>query len=124
MDYNEEVTDEFQGVKVWWSSKRTLPSTQQIALYPNDDEKRSYKLTVHNYKRHRELITQSYVSHVIKEGRKSPRKTGNGSFIRTIRARTGPDIEVTSGAMCRLNILKRLIHWQWMPTRKRKSRTI
>ncbi|KAK8644272.1 hypothetical protein V6N13_123583 [Hibiscus sabdariffa] len=67
MDYNEEVTDEFQGVKVWWSSKRTVPSTQRIALYPNDDEKRSYKLTVH--KRHRELITQSYVSHVLKEGK-------------------------------------------------------
>ncbi|KAK8534015.1 hypothetical protein V6N12_047415 [Hibiscus sabdariffa] len=67
MDYNEEVTDEFQGVKVWWSSKRTLPSTQRIAWYPNDDEKRSYKLTVH--KRHRDLITQSYVSHDMKEGK-------------------------------------------------------
>ncbi|GMJ04215.1 AAA-ATPase 1, ATPase-in-Seed-Development [Hibiscus trionum] len=67
MDYNEEVTDEFEGVKVWWSAKRTLPSTQRISWYPDDDEKRSYKLTVH--KRHRELITQSYVSHVMKEGK-------------------------------------------------------
>ncbi|GMJ04213.1 AAA-ATPase 1, ATPase-in-Seed-Development [Hibiscus trionum] len=67
MDYNEEVTDEFEGVKVWWSANRTLPNTQRIAWYPDDDEKRSYKLTVH--KRHRELITQSYISHVLKEGK-------------------------------------------------------
>ncbi|KAK8534017.1 hypothetical protein V6N13_028307 [Hibiscus sabdariffa] len=67
MDYNEEVTDEFQGVKVWWSANKTLPSTQRIAWYPDDDEKRSYKLTVH--KRHREFITQSYISHVLEQGK-------------------------------------------------------
>ncbi|KAE8672424.1 hypothetical protein F3Y22_tig00111841pilonHSYRG00076 [Hibiscus syriacus] len=67
MDYNEEVTDEFQGVKVWWSANRTLPRTQRISLYPDDDEKRYFKLTVH--KRYRELITQSYISHVLKEGK-------------------------------------------------------
>ncbi|KAL4333354.1 hypothetical protein GQ457_07G002180 [Hibiscus cannabinus] len=30
MDYNE-VTDKFQGVKVWWSANKTLPSTQRMA---------------------------------------------------------------------------------------------
>ncbi|KAL4332499.1 hypothetical protein GQ457_07G002230 [Hibiscus cannabinus] len=67
MDYNEEVTDEFQGVKVWWSANKTLPNTQRIAWFPDDDEKRSYTLTVH--KRHRDLITKSYISHVLKEGK-------------------------------------------------------
>ncbi|KAE8706358.1 putative ATP binding protein [Hibiscus syriacus] len=67
MDYNEEVRDEFQGIKVWWSAERTLPNSQRISWYPDDDEKRSYKLTVH--RRHRELITQSYISHVLKEGK-------------------------------------------------------
>ncbi|XWS44261.1 hypothetical protein CRYUN_Cryun15aG0029500 [Craigia yunnanensis] len=67
MDYNEEVTEEFQGAKVWWSARRTIPQTQRISWYPADDEKKSYKLTVH--KRHRELITESYVSHVLKEGK-------------------------------------------------------
>ncbi|KAB2064511.1 hypothetical protein ES319_A09G024600v1 [Gossypium barbadense] len=67
MDYNEEITEEFQGVKIWWSAKRTLSKTPRIAIYPADDEKKSYKLTVH--KRHRELITQSYISHVMKEGK-------------------------------------------------------
>ncbi|KAK5802391.1 AAA-ATPase ASD, mitochondrial-like [Gossypium arboreum] len=67
MDYNEEITEEFQGVKIWWSAKRTLSKTPRIAIYPADDEKKSYKLTVH--KRHRELITQSYISHVMKAGK-------------------------------------------------------
>ncbi|KAE8682409.1 putative ATP binding protein [Hibiscus syriacus] len=69
MDYNEEVTDEFQGVTVWWSVNRTLPSTKRISWFPDDDEKRSYTLTVH--KRHREIITQSYISHVLKEGKET-----------------------------------------------------
>ncbi|KAB2064510.1 hypothetical protein ES319_A09G024500v1 [Gossypium barbadense] len=51
MDYNEEITDEFQGVKVWWSANRI----------------QKLQLTVH--KRHRELITQSYISHVMMEGK-------------------------------------------------------
>ncbi|XWS30294.1 hypothetical protein CRYUN_Cryun24cG0104600 [Craigia yunnanensis] len=67
MDYNEEVTDEFQGVKLWWSAKKTPPRTQRISWYPDDDDKKFYTLTVH--KRHRELITQSYISHVLKEGK-------------------------------------------------------
>ncbi|KAK8335051.1 hypothetical protein V6Z11_A09G029500 [Gossypium hirsutum] len=67
MDYNEEIAEEFQRVKIWWSAKRTLSKTPRIAIYPTDDEKKSYKLTVH--KRHRELITQSYISHVMKEGK-------------------------------------------------------
>ncbi|XVE83861.1 hypothetical protein DITRI_Ditri16bG0122000 [Diplodiscus trichospermus] len=67
MDYNEEVTDEFQGIKVWWYAGRNTPNTLRISWYPADDEKKYYKLIVH--KRHRELITESYVSHVLKEGK-------------------------------------------------------
>ncbi|XVF12717.1 hypothetical protein REPUB_Repub08aG0143500 [Reevesia pubescens] len=67
MDYNEEVTDEFQGVKVWWAASRSIPKTQQFSFYPASDEKRYYKLRVHNS--HRELITMSYLSHVLKEGK-------------------------------------------------------
>ncbi|OMO79122.1 hypothetical protein CCACVL1_13900 [Corchorus capsularis] len=67
MDYNEEITDEYQGAKIWWSANRIISNSQRIAWYPNDDEKKFYRLTVH--KRHRELITDSYISHVIKEGK-------------------------------------------------------
>ncbi|XWS40830.1 hypothetical protein CRYUN_Cryun17cG0029600 [Craigia yunnanensis] len=81
MDYNEEVTDEFQGVKIWWSEKKTPPRTQRISWYPDDDEKKFYKLTVH--KRHRELITQSYVSHVLKE-KLLQQRTGSESSTLTI----------------------------------------
>ncbi|WRX20913.1 ATPase [Theobroma cacao] len=67
MDFNEEVTDEFQGVKVWWAARKTPHKTQRISWFPADDEKKFYKLTVH--KRYRELITESYVSHVLKKGK-------------------------------------------------------
>ncbi|PPS03430.1 hypothetical protein GOBAR_AA17227 [Gossypium barbadense] len=33
MDYNEEITDEFQGVKVWWSANRIRPTTQRISCH-------------------------------------------------------------------------------------------
>ncbi|KAK7381325.1 hypothetical protein VNO78_33939 [Psophocarpus tetragonolobus] len=68
MDDNEEITDEFQGVKVWWSANATLPKTQSISWYPTSDEKRFLTLTFH--RRHRDLITASYIQHVLKEGKK------------------------------------------------------
>ncbi|XP_022751908.1 AAA-ATPase ASD, mitochondrial-like [Durio zibethinus] len=72
MDYNEEVIDEFEGVKVWWAASRSIPQTQQFSFYPTADEKRHYKLTVHNS--HRELITKFYLSHVLKEGKATATK--------------------------------------------------
>ncbi|XP_052722755.1 AAA-ATPase ASD, mitochondrial isoform X1 [Vigna angularis] len=48
MDDNEEITDEFQGVKVWWSAKKVSSNPQ-----------RSY----------RDIITMSYIKHVLEEGK-------------------------------------------------------
>ncbi|KAG4139907.1 hypothetical protein ERO13_D07G223700v2 [Gossypium hirsutum] len=67
MDYNEEITDEFNGVKLWWSAKRTTPKTQQFSFYPGADEKRFYTLKFH--KRDRQVITGIYLSHVLKQGK-------------------------------------------------------
>ncbi|XP_020236153.1 AAA-ATPase ASD, mitochondrial [Cajanus cajan] len=67
MDDNEEIIDEFQGVKVWWSANYKMPSSQTISWYPSSDEKRFLTLTVH--KRHRDLITSSYIQHVLDEGK-------------------------------------------------------
>ncbi|GLT35412.1 hypothetical protein SLA2020_098670 [Shorea laevis] len=68
MDDNEQVTDEFQGVKVWWTSSKTSPSKQiSFSFYPSSDERRHYQLKFH--KRHRKLITESYISHVLEEGK-------------------------------------------------------
>ncbi|XP_044467324.1 AAA-ATPase At3g28580-like isoform X1 [Mangifera indica] len=66
MEDKEEVTDEFEGVKVWWVLVKTAPRTQQFSFYPAADEKRFYKLTFHES--HREIIT-AYVKHVLDEGK-------------------------------------------------------
>ncbi|CAK9170023.1 unnamed protein product [Ilex paraguariensis] len=84
MDDHEEVTDEFQGVKVSWASGKNISKTQSFSLYPTTEEKRYYKLKFH--KNQRDLIIGPYLNHVLKEGkaikvRNRQRKlyTNNGS---------------------------------------------
>ena len=67
LDDNEEVNDEFRGVKLWWTSYKSSPTSSTFTFYPNSDEKRYYRLSFH--RRHRDLITSMYLSHVIKEGK-------------------------------------------------------
>ncbi|KAK1432835.1 hypothetical protein QVD17_09737 [Tagetes erecta] len=67
MDDHEEVADEFNGIKVYWSSGKNILKTQTFSFYPNTDEKRYYKLTFH--KRYREIILTDYLKHVLKEGK-------------------------------------------------------
>ncbi|XP_072987174.1 AAA-ATPase ASD, mitochondrial-like [Typha latifolia] len=67
MDDNEEVVDEFRGAKIWWYSSKKAPKTNIISWYPGGDERRLYRLTFH--KRQRDLIVNSYLGHVLKEGR-------------------------------------------------------
>ncbi|KAK8607205.1 hypothetical protein V6N13_052949 [Hibiscus sabdariffa] len=66
MDYNEEIADEFDGIKVWWTSNRNIPRSMQISLYPAVDEK-YYKLTFHN--RHKKHIIESYLPKVMEDGK-------------------------------------------------------
>ncbi|KAF6173548.1 hypothetical protein GIB67_042678 [Kingdonia uniflora] len=67
MDDHEEVTDEYKGVELLWTSSSSTPQTQQLSFYPTSDVKRSYRLKFH--KRYRELVIDSYLNHVLKEGR-------------------------------------------------------
>ncbi|EEF44983.1 AAA-ATPase ASD, mitochondrial [Ricinus communis] len=67
MDDHEEITDEYNGIKVWWASSKTTPKSQTISWYPEAEERRYFKLTVH--RRHRDIITTSYIDHVLKEGK-------------------------------------------------------
>ncbi|KDP45453.1 hypothetical protein JCGZ_09702 [Jatropha curcas] len=67
MDHHEEVTDDFQGIKVWWTSIKKDPQTKSFSFYPELDERRFFKLTVH--RRYRDIIIKSYIDHVIKEGK-------------------------------------------------------
>ncbi|KAL8467592.1 hypothetical protein ACS0TY_031001 [Phlomoides rotata] len=85
MDDNEEVADEYRGVKVWWASGKSVSKNQTFSFQPvNTDEKRYYKLRFHN--KHRSFITETYLNHVLKQGkeikvRNRQRKlyTNNGS---------------------------------------------
>ncbi|XP_058773343.1 AAA-ATPase ASD, mitochondrial-like [Vicia villosa] len=61
MGDNEEIMDEFNGVHVWWSCNQV---TQQ-----DSDEKEKTSLTLTFYKWHRELVTTSYIQHVLEEGK-------------------------------------------------------
>lgn len=66
MDEYERVTDEFRGVKVWWVSGKVMSPTRSMSYYP-EQEKRYYRLTFH--KRYREIITEAYLEHIVKEGK-------------------------------------------------------
>ncbi|KAG7022239.1 AAA-ATPase ASD, mitochondrial, partial [Cucurbita argyrosperma subsp. argyrosperma] len=67
MDDNEEVLDEYKGVKIWWTSTKNIPKTQSFSIYPNSDERRFYKLTFH--RRHRDIILESFINHIMEEGK-------------------------------------------------------
>ncbi|KAF9625526.1 hypothetical protein IFM89_023837 [Coptis chinensis] len=68
MDDNEEVIDEYKGAQFWWASHKTMSDKQTLSFYPTDaDDNRYYMLTFH--KRHRGLVTDSYMNHVLEEGK-------------------------------------------------------
>ncbi|URD98634.1 ATPase family associated with various cellular activities (AAA) [Musa troglodytarum] len=67
MDEHEEVTDEFEGAKLWWTSESRSPPSQSFSLYPQPDSRRYYRLIFH--RRHRDLIVGQYLAHVLREGR-------------------------------------------------------
>eukprot|EP00262_Sarcandra_glabra_P006063 TRINITY_DN18103_c0_g1_i1.p1 TRINITY_DN18103_c0_g1~~TRINITY_DN18103_c0_g1_i1.p1 ORF type:complete len:488 (+),score=66.80 TRINITY_DN18103_c0_g1_i1:117-1580(+) len=66
MDDHEQVTDEFRGIKVWWTSSKTV-SRNQSMFYPTPEDRRYYKLTFH--RRHRQLVCESYLGYVMEEGK-------------------------------------------------------
>ncbi|GFS32691.1 P-loop containing nucleoside triphosphate hydrolases superfamily protein [Actinidia rufa] len=68
MDEYEKVTDEFQGVKITWASCKT-GSTKRSMGYGNyqEQDKRYYRLTFR--KRYREMMTEAYLGHVMKQGK-------------------------------------------------------
>lgn len=67
IEESERVTDEYRGVKVWWTSNKIASPPQRSLTYYPEQEKRFYRLTFH--KKHREVIAESYLKHVIKEGK-------------------------------------------------------
>ncbi|XP_028775307.1 AAA-ATPase ASD, mitochondrial-like [Neltuma alba] len=85
MDDHEEVAEEFRGAKLWWASGKNNSKSESRSFNPLTDEKRYYKLTFH--KRHRDLIVETYLNYVMKEGkairvknRQRKLYTNNGSY--------------------------------------------
>ncbi|XP_074330741.1 AAA-ATPase At3g28510-like [Apium graveolens] len=62
MDDDEEIIDEFQGVKVWWNCNSKVVQLSQSV----HDKQRRYTLSFH--RRYGDLITKSYMQHVLNEG--------------------------------------------------------
>ncbi|KAI3756214.1 hypothetical protein L1987_56031 [Smallanthus sonchifolius] len=67
MDEYEEVTDEFNGIQIWWTSSKKIPRQQALFSYRGDEEKRFYRLTCR--REHRDIITNVYLKHVLDEGK-------------------------------------------------------
>ncbi|CAI0399135.1 unnamed protein product [Linum tenue] len=66
MDDHELVADHFAGVKVRWVASKIANPTQPGLYHPAQPERRFYRLTFH--KRHRQLITDEYLPHVVRVG--------------------------------------------------------
>ncbi|KAJ0602159.1 putative ATPase, AAA-type, core, AAA-type ATPase domain-containing protein [Helianthus annuus] len=64
---NEEVTDEFNGIRIWWTSNKDTPEQRALFSYRGDEENRFYRLTCR--REHRDIITKDYVKHVLDEGK-------------------------------------------------------
>ncbi|XP_057787337.1 AAA-ATPase ASD, mitochondrial-like [Salvia miltiorrhiza] len=64
---SEEVTDEFNGIKLWWASRETPPSSQTISWGPREADKRFFSLTFH--RRYRDVICDLYLKHVLAQGK-------------------------------------------------------
>lgn len=67
MDDYEKVTDEYNCVKNTWSSNKIVPASTTLSFYFMTQNPRYYTLKFHW--RHRKLITQSYINHVLTEGK-------------------------------------------------------
>ncbi|KAF8010655.1 hypothetical protein BT93_J1339 [Corymbia citriodora subsp. variegata] len=92
MDENEEVAHEFEGVKLWWSSRLVVSWNSTFSLQPPPEGKRDLKIRflrstfsdltsqmnrslpsppgfIGFHRNHRELIIGSYIKHVLEKGK-------------------------------------------------------
>ncbi|KAM7280620.1 hypothetical protein ACFE04_007754 [Oxalis oulophora] len=67
LEDHEEVFDEYQGIKLFWTKIMTVPNTKAISLYPGSTEHRYYKVAFH--KHYQKSVTSGYLQHVLSEGK-------------------------------------------------------
>ncbi|KAF3444737.1 hypothetical protein FNV43_RR14430 [Rhamnella rubrinervis] len=66
MDEQEEVFDEFEGVRLYWSFRKLIIGSKESS-YNANEERRFYKLTF--CKKYREVITGCYLKYVFDKGK-------------------------------------------------------
>ncbi|KAH6782771.1 AAA-ATPase 1 [Perilla frutescens var. hirtella] len=64
---NQEVTDEFKSITLWWTSGEDDAAKQSISFWPREEEKRYFRLTF--YRKHRHVISGEYLKHVMDKGK-------------------------------------------------------
>lgn len=68
VDEYEKVTDDYNGVKVWWVCSKVISPARSMSMsYYQEQDKRFYQLTFH--KKYRDIITGSYLEYVVREGK-------------------------------------------------------
>ncbi|KAF8010651.1 hypothetical protein BT93_J1335 [Corymbia citriodora subsp. variegata] len=67
MDENDQVVDEFEGVKLWWSAGLDFSQRSLSPWSQSSEERRFYKLSFH--RSHRDLVMGSYIEHVLEKGK-------------------------------------------------------
>jgi len=65
MDSNEQIEEEYEGIKVWWVFQSSERKQQIMFWHSGSDEKRCYVLKFH--KKHKEKIFDEYLPHVMAE---------------------------------------------------------
>uniref|UniRef100_A0A803LSW6 AAA+ ATPase domain-containing protein n=1 Tax=Chenopodium quinoa TaxID=63459 RepID=A0A803LSW6_CHEQI len=84
---NEEVTDVYQGVKVWWTSHKSFAKSQTITFYPGMDEKRHYQLTFHGS--NRKFVTETYLNYILVEGKAITIKNRQRKLFTNVKEKSG-----------------------------------
>ncbi|CAH9123312.1 unnamed protein product [Cuscuta epithymum] len=83
MDYFQEVTDEFQGIKLWWVSEMKFPTSQTISFRGGDEVKKFFTLKFHE--KHRHIVTGAYLKHVLEQGKEISVKDRQRKLYTNIR---------------------------------------
>ncbi|KAJ3679946.1 hypothetical protein LUZ60_016224 [Juncus effusus] len=64
VDTNEDVMDEYLGIKIWWVP---LEQSQLVGLLRGEVRRKYLRVSFH--KMHRQIVVESYFRHVLEEGR-------------------------------------------------------
>eukprot|EP01018_Ginkgo_biloba_P011857 Gb_27548 [translate_table: standard] len=73
MDKNQQIIDEYQGIKVWWVLRSTERKSKTFSGYSVSHEQQYYKFTFH--KRDKQKVFEVYIPHIMAEAKALELKT-------------------------------------------------